>query len=1076
MSEKTYNGLEEKAAHTLLHSNQELRIMNRISKIFFPVSNEEKFVEILQLVLSALKSKFGLFGYIDPNNNTLVLPAITKDVWKQCNMPGKDTRFPHEKWNGLWGRALKEKRSVCSNTQLKVPKGHIEIKNSMAVPIIHERTIIGLLLVANKETDFTQEDQSLLETIASHIATHLNTLLQHDMQEKERNKAEETLQRKNQLLNTLNTLLNLSMRPVGLEEIFSQVVIEILSVPWLALQSKGAVFLVEEDPRQLILKTHHGLSEELAAGCTRIPFGYCLCGKAASTKQIQFADCIDKRHDRRYKNIQPHGHYCVPIKSSDKILGILNLYVKEGHPQTKEEKDFLLAVANCLAGIIERKKAEAALIKNEQYLENLVKKRTSELTRVNKQLEEDIQTRKEAEKALCFEREKLRKLYENSPDAIVLLSKDYNILYANHHTETITQIPLKKIKGKKCYEAILEKTSPCEGCLLEEVLREKTTKDRIKHEITAAGAENWLWQIWYPVINQSGEIDCVVEIARDITEAKKTEETLKQSEERFRTIFENANDGIIVVDPRTKKIILTNSKASELLGYSKEELQTFSIEDIHPPDNLPFILKQFNKIITGETTVARNTPVLKKDSTIIYCDISASWSHFAGKKLVVGFFRDITDQVKIAETLRTEGKLAQKYLDIAGVMFVVINADQTVSLINKKGCEILGYKESEIVGKNWLDNFIPERIRSQVQFVYNKLLSGEIASIEYYDNPVLTKRGEERVIFWHNTILKNEKGEIVSILSSGTDVTERRRTEKALKRSEEEYRSLVENINIGIYRATGGPQGKFLQANPAMAKMFGYKTVEDLMEICPSDLHQDPTKRKLFMDELLKKGFVRNKELKLRKKDGTPIWASCSTQVKYDQNGEIEWIDGVIEDITKRKRAEQRLKYEAIHDSLTGLFNRGYFMERLKTAIHSARRHDSPLSVCLCDLDNLKPINDTHGHQVGDEVLATFGKILLEELRGEDVPGRYGGDEFFMLFPNVSASQATASVERIRQRFQEHVFPAGNNASFSTSATFAVADLTEEHENGKDLLNCVDKILYKAKDLGRNCVITVGKS
>ena len=140
------------------------------------------------------------------------------------------------------------------------------------------------------------------------------------------------------------------------------------------------------------------------------------------------------------------------------------------------------------------------------------------------------------------------------------------------------------------------------------------------------------------------------------------------------------------------------------------------------------------------------------------------------------------------------------------------------------------------------------------------------------------------------------------------DMMARERAEAALAESEEQYHTLVENVNIGVYRNTGGPKGRFLQANTAIAQMFGYDTVEDFMRVNVSDLYQDPAERQLFVDEALKHGFVKDQELRLKRKDGTAIWASCTAKIKYGENGEILWLDGVIEDITERKAAEQALK------------------------------------------------------------------------------------------------------------------------------------------------------------------------
>ena len=121
--------------------------------------------------------------------------------------------------------------------------------------------------------------------------------------------------------------------------------------------------------------------------------------------------------------------------------------------------------------------------------------------------------------------------------------------------------------------------------------------------------------------------------------------------------------------------------------------------------------------------------------------------------------------------VRKEKNKIQNYLDLAGVILVLIDADQRVSLINKKGCQILGYEENEIVGKNWFDTFIPEVIREELRMTFKSFMKGETNPVEYFENPVLTKTGEERMVAWHNAVLRDEKGNGVNTLSSGEDKT-----------------------------------------------------------------------------------------------------------------------------------------------------------------------------------------------------------------------------------------------------------------------------------------------------------------
>lgn len=142
----------------------------------------------------------------------------------------------------------------------------------------------------------------------------------------------------------------------------------------------------------------------------------------------------------------------------------------------------------------------------------------------------------------------------------------------------------------------------------------------------------------------------------------------------------------------------------------------------------------------------------------------------------------------------------------------------------------------------------------------------------------------------------------------GTELLQHRQTEVFLRESEEKYRTLVDHLNMGIYRNTPGPHGRFIQANPAMIKMFGYDSLEDFLRLSVSDLYQEAEDRSAFVRDITLLGSVRDKDLALRKKDGSPLWARVNAAAFYDASGKIQWIDGVIEDITEQKHAERALQ------------------------------------------------------------------------------------------------------------------------------------------------------------------------
>ncbi|PTD94892.1 hypothetical protein C9439_00175 [archaeon SCG-AAA382B04] len=189
------------------------------------------------------------------------------------------------------------------------------------------------------------------------------------------------------------------------------------------------------------------------------------------------------------------------------------------------------------------------------------------------------------------------------------------------------------------------------------------------------------------------------------------------------------------------------------------------------------------------------------------------------------------ERSKAEERVEKARDRAQKYLDIADVIIVAIDRDQEVTEINERGCEVLGYDKDEIIGKNWYENFMPERVREEVvEETQEPLLSGKPGEAERYENPIVTKDGEERIISWKNSVIRNDDGETIGTLSSGRDITERKRAEEKLKESEERYRTLIENTSFGIGISKGI---ELIFANKKLLDIFMVDSVDRFNEKPP---------------------------------------------------------------------------------------------------------------------------------------------------------------------------------------------------------------------------------------------------
>ena len=310
-------------------------------------------------------------------------------------------------------------------------------------------------------------------------------------------------------------------------------------------------------------------------------------------------------------------------------------------------------------------------------------------------------------------------------------------------------------------------------------------------------------------------------LALDITTNKQAEESLKQSEHRFRLILEKASDGINIAeyDPKThrRRLVMCNDRYAEMSGRSREELmaeedlnQLTSVSETHG--------RLFHENVLKGLPSEGAASWLRPDGRENYYEWTATPLKVGEKYHVIGIDRDITERKHAEESLRREKDRAQEYLDVAGVLLMAIDADQKIIRINKKGCEILGYeKEEELIGKHYFNNFIPERLRGEVLRFFKLLMAGKMEPAEYFENPVLTRSGEERILAWHNAVLRDEQGEIYAVLCSGEDITDRKQAEEETTKLEAQLRQAVKMEAIG--RLAGGIAHDF---NNMLAIIQGY--------------------------------------------------------------------------------------------------------------------------------------------------------------------------------------------------------------------------------------------------------------
>jgi PAS domain S-box-containing protein len=297
------------------------------------------------------------------------------------------------------------------------------------------------------------------------------------------------------------------------------------------------------------------------------------------------------------------------------------------------------------------------------------------------------------------------------------------------------------------------------------------------------GTEKWVRAIGEVITDNTGKTVELIGTVQDTTELKQTAQALFESELRMRNIYNSLDEAVLVVTP-DRKLVNANKAAIKMFGYSIEEMQNSSTELLHV-DHQHFV--EFGERINQAFSKGQYTNfefVAKRKNGEVF-PTEHTVSHLKNPdgeiKGIVSVVRDITKRKQTEGELRKEKDSAQNYLDIAGVMLVALNEKGEVILINKKGCAILGYSENEIVGKNWFDHYLPKPLGDKIKGVFSSLMAGEIDSVKFYENHVLTKSGEEKMVAWHNSVLHDKKGRIIGTLSSGEDITERKQAEKELE-------------------------------------------------------------------------------------------------------------------------------------------------------------------------------------------------------------------------------------------------------------------------------------------------------
>jgi diguanylate cyclase (GGDEF)-like protein/PAS domain S-box-containing protein len=310
-------------------------------------------------------------------------------------------------------------------------------------------------------------------------------------------------------------------------------------------------------------------------------------------------------------------------------------------------------------------------------------------------------------------------------------------------------------------------------------------------------------------------------------------------------------------------------------------------------------------------------------------------------------------------------------------------------------------------------------------------------------------------------------GRPIAIVGTVHDVTERRALESKLRESEARYASTVELAAVGIAHVAA--DGRFIWCNSRFREMLGYDndellalTIRDVSH--PADVHLTDSDRSRLHEGVIDTLTI---EKRYVRKDGATIWVRITGAPRRDADDTLLYDVAIVEDITVRKAAEDRVQYLATHDELTGLPNRTLFGELLQRAIDAARRHERLCAVLFIDLDRFKIVNDSLGHEAGDQLLKEVAARLRQCIRGSDVVGRLGGDEFVVLLDGIpTVDTAAETAKRVLSSLHTPIKIMSHECRVTGSV--GIATYPNDARDAVTLMKHADMAMYLAKEEGKN--------
>lgn len=664
-----------------------------------------------------------------------------------------------------------------------------------------------------------------------------------------------------------------------------------------------------------------------------------------------------------------------------------------------------------------------------------------------------LKTQREME----IERLRLSSLIENNANAVFEFDQHKKLIHVNRMVTEVTGYSEEELIGHSILFLVAD------SCLEETVSNfEKTLAGHaLDFETTICTKTQQLatFQLNTVPIVVEDEVIGIYVIAKEITEQKKMEQRLLESEQRYKALFENHPHGILTFD-RTGELLSINTGAENILGYTISDFQSRPFLSFILPSEIETIRNHFYKAIHEKKPAQSTLEFRHKNGQLIILQ-AMNVPILADGQLVGihGIVTDVTEIHMAQQALSEAKKELEMFWENSADPIFYIDTKGDILKVNPAFEKTFGFTEEEMVtGKGTI---IPKGMRSDQFRVVAKLLNGE--TINSHDTIRTTKCGKTLNIISSYSPVRNADKKIIGATIIYKDVTELKKAEKELQKSQEKYKVITESTFDIITMVN--PDGLVEYVSPAFETISGFSASDAIGSSIMENIHpEDAAILEDSVSALLNGGEPSPIEARFRHRQGHYLWMEVSPTPIFE-NGEVKQVFTISRDITERRELQERIARMAYFDHLTGIPNRRTFDDELEKALTQAVGSGKKVAVFMLDGHKFKQINDRFGHDAGDAVVKEMAIRLQHCVHLKGTAARLGGDEMGVILTEIDSAEAAENMaSQILKSYETPILFNGNEIKISVG--IGIALYPDHSTNEKQLIKFADTALYEAKNSG----------